>query len=1139
MATLSKKLRKQLESKVREARKISEAGAIEALTALAVPNHEPYSSLALEERSLRNRLRARGRALGDELDRRSGKQEISHLVQLVAYEHWHRMLFARFLAENECLIHPDLGVPVSLEECREIARDDGRDVWEMIGGFAVKMLPQIFRVDDPALEIALPREKQIELEGLLEALPTQVFTADDSLGWTYQFWQIDEKERINKSDEPRGSNEIPAVTQFFTEDYMVEFLLHNTLGAWWVGKQGPIEAEDEAKAREKAGLPAKGGLPEVSWKYLRFSQNEQTKLWFPATGILEGWPKETKEITLLDPCMGSGHFLVFALPILARMRMEEEELSGPEVVAATLRDNIHGLELDLRCTQLGAFNLALTAWRLAGYQSLPSLQLACCGLAPQGNLRDWLAVAGDDEKLRCGMERLYRLFEKAPIIGSLVDPRRGGDLIDAEFHEMEPLLEKAVSKEDIGSNEIAISAKGIAKAAEILAGEVHLVSTNVPYLGAGKQDQVLRNYCERFHEFAKADLAFSFVDRCFALCSKGGTVALVTPQSWLFLVEYQHFRRVSLTSYSWHAIARLGARAFETISGEVVNVALAIIENTAPTETQSFSLLDVSGNSHGATDKATALTSNPVSDCVQTEQLKNPDSAIRAEPVGDGSLLGLVAGCYQGVSSTDAPRFIVRFWELPRLDARWIPEQNPPAKTNYFGGREMVIDWETLTSANSGAALRGKAAHGKRGIALGQVKSLPATLYSGEQFADSSPVIIPYDEKHYIPIWCFVKSPEFNIELRKTNPKLSVNNGYIGKIPFDLEYWQKVAIEMYPDGLPKPHSNDPTQWLFIGSPAGSDQPIHVAVARLLGYRWPRQTGSSFPDCPCLSSDGLDSYADDDGIVCLMAIRGEDSCSERIRELLSRVMAGYCVDRESEMIAATFSDSNALKQIPNLGTWLRDYFFEQHCAFFHHRPFIWHIWDGRKDGFHALVNYHQLTAPNGEGSKLLETLTYSYLGDWIRRQEGEVSRGESGAEGRLAAALDLKKELEKIIAGEPPYDLFIRWKPLHEQPIGWDPDINDGVRLNIRPFLLAKDVGKKGAGILRCKPNIKWSKDRGMESQRPREEYPWFWGWDEESVNWQGGEDFKGERFNGLHYDTKTKQAARDLFAKSKEVKSNK
>ena len=129
---------------------------------------------------------------------------------------------------------------------------------------------------------------------------------------------------------------------------------------------------------------------------------------------------------------------------------------------------------------------------------------------------------------------------------------------------------------------------------------------------------------------------------------------------------------------------------------------------------------------------------------------------------------------------------------------------------------------------------------------------------------------------------------------------------------------------------------------------------------------------------------------------------------------------------------------------------------------------------------------------------------------------------------LAAAAELQKQLIAVIEGQPPYDIFVRWKPLHKQPIGWEPDINDGVRMNIRPFLTASLAnGRTGAGILRWKPNIKWGKDRGTEPQRPKNEYPWFWGWDENTVDFKGGPEFKGERFNACHYTLQAKQHARE------------
>ena len=130
--------------------------------------------------------------------------------------------------------------------------------------------------------------------------------------------------------------------------------------------------------------------------------------------------------------------------------------------------------------------------------------------------------------------------------------------------------------------------------------------------------------------------------------------------------------------------------------------------------------------------------------------------------------------------------------------------------------------------------------------------------------------------------------------------------------------------------------------------------------------------------------------------------------------------------------------------------------------FHHRPFIWHIWDGRKDGFSALVNYHKLDHAT------LQKLTYTYLGNWINNQKSDAKADKPGAAERLGVAQVLQTELVKILEDEAPYDIFVRWKPLHQQACGWHPDLNDGVRLNIRPFLTAKDLGKKGSGLSHAK-----------------------------------------------------------------------
>jgi hypothetical protein len=262
----------------------------------------------------------------------------------------------------------------------------------------------------------------------------------------------------------------------------------------------------------------------------------------------------------------------------------------------------------------------------------------------------------------------------------------------------------------------------------------------------------------------------------------------------------------------------------------------------------------------------------------------------------------------------------------------------------------------------------------------------------------------------------------------------------------------------------------------------------VAVVRLLGYRWPQQP---------TKLDEIDALAEKDSISCVPAVRGKPPAAERLVEVLQ---AAYGKKWSNAVLHGLLAEAGC-KAGTTLDGWLRDQFFEQHCKRFQHHPFVWQIWDGRKDGFACLVNYHKLN------HKTLENLTYSYLGDWIKAQSADAKAGKIGADLRLADAQALQEKLKLILAGEPRFDLFVRWKSLSEQPIGWNPDLNDGVRMNIRPFV--------EADILRKTPNIKWTKDRGKEPERERDDYPWFW----------NGKEFIGDRVNDVHLKNADKLAA--------------
>lgn len=1232
MTALSSELRKRLEKTIRQARVDAEEGARQALEALAVGRHEPHRSMSVEERALRRRLRAHGRQLGDMLDRRSGSQSTTWLEREVAYEHWHRMMFARLLAENGLLTEPASQVAITLDECQELARERGVEPWDLAASFAEGMLPRIFRADDPALAVKLPPETRQRLQRLLTELPAEVFTAGDALGWTYQFWQAAEKDAVNarvKSGEKVTGETLPAVTQLFTESYMVRFLLHNTLGAWHAGK---VLAKQPQLARDATGeqdLRAAVKLEDASWEYLRFVReplegeepNDGSGPWRPAAGTYPGWPTRVSELKVFDPCCGSGHFLVEAFDLLVRLRRAEEGLGMEDAIRAVLSENLFGLELDPRCTQIAAFQLALAAWRMAGRPiELPPLQVACSGLGPNASKEEWIALAetaaaragmaarrdlsGTEDSLlsaslRQGLEQLYDTFRLAPELGSLIDPAtQASDLFTAGFEQLAPLLEAVLEAEsaDEQQHERAIAAQGMAQAARILVGPPDgytLVITNVPYLGRGSQSPRLREFAETHYADAKADLATIFVSRMlrWVHCKRdgagSGTVAAVTPQNWLFLTSYKKLRERLLKEATWQVVARLGPGAFETISGEVVNVALLAISSGKPDERHIMAGLDVSAHRGQppipAPQKATLLRGNPtrapqgnmaptygtIQITPQIVQSENPDSIIRLDCKGSSKkLFGDYVQSCAGVCTGDYSRFGRCYWEQARFSSTWHPQQTTAVGSKLDEGLTQALRWEEDTGClrefveaklgvkQAGAWLRGKDAWGRNGIAVTLMQSLPVAVYRGTLFDDNVAVLVPKNPEWYLPALAFCLSEEFSREVRALNQKLAVKTQYLLKVPFDLCVWQREAADRFPDGLPEPQSDDPTQWLFHGHPARAEAHavLQVAVARLVGYRWPAELDEEMR----LAEEAralvrrcaeLADHADADGIVCLQSIQGEGTAADRLRSLLARAFGhDWSAAKEEDLLRAAADRFAKGRTQPSLEHWLRDRFFDEHCSLFHKRPFVWHVWDGLPDGFHALVNYHRLAGPEGEGHRTLEKLAFTYLGEWIDRQRQLSEAGEEGADGRLAAAMALQGELRQILEGEPPYDIFVRWKPLHEQPLGWDPDINDGVRLNIRPFLMARDVRKKDAGILRVKPDNTWSnkkkpgvKDRGKEpeSLRPRESFPWFWGCDPEEHpehridfgagtpgSAPAGKKFTGVRWNGLHYTRAARESAR-------------
>ena len=893
---------------------------------------------------------------------------------------------------------------------------------------------------------------------------------------------------------------------------MVRFLLHNTLGAWWAGKVLEANATLATTAADEDTLRRACSLPGYSFDMLRFVRSSDDDHWRPAAGTFPGWPKDARAITMLDPCCGSGHFLTEALAIFTALRQIEEGLSPADAVAAVLRDNLHGLEIDERCVQIAAFAVALTAWRIGGWQTLPLPHIAWVGAPPPLPKREFMALAEGDPELEYALAILHDVFAQAPLLGSLLEPS-GGDLFEAEkMREMERLLEPLLAKARRAEPEKVegvIAARGMTDAAALLHRRYVLQSTNVPYLGRGKQDPILAAYLERRFDNAKADLASAMLARMWTLAANGGTISAVTPQSWTFLGSYKEFRQELLRSKSFDILGALGARAFEAISGEVVNAVLVSITNAAPDAETFFSGIDCNAAA-SAIEKRELLVSGALMEIDQSKQLRNPDLRVVLGELSDGPLLGTLAQSFQGIKTGDDARYRRFTWEIALPSRKWKFIQSTVDRTKPYGGMDGVVDL-----SNDGrhiARLQGIGAHKRIGCAVSQMSSLSAAIYAGGAFDSNVSAIVPINAENINALWEFCSSPDYERSVRKIEPSMKANNAVLAKVSFDLSYWKALAASRRPNGLPEPYSSDPTQWIFHAHPAQANfgTALLVVLARLCGYRWPTETDAEMrlskeARAWIIKATAL-PVGDTDGLLGVPAVAGEKPLADRLRAYLAAAFGTEWSDALERRLVAEADevlDKKAAKD-GSLEGWLRDRAFRQHCALFGQRPFIWHIWDGLKDGFSIFVHYHRFN------QAALRKLIYTLLGDWLARAKAENNalRYEKGRE--------LQQMLEKVLEGEKPFDIFVRWKSLAQQPLGWEPDLDDGVRMNIRPFV--------EAGVLRETPRINWNKDRGMDVQSA----PWYDKFVDENGN-------KGQRTNAHHTTLAEKRAAREAVANRLEV----
>jgi len=417
-----------------------------------------------------------------------------------------------------------------------------------------------------------------------EAIPQEVAASGvEVIGWLYQFYISEKKDEV--MGKTVKTEDIPAATQLFTPDWIVRYLVENSLGRLWMLNH----PDSKRTASMEYYIPP----TEQDTDFLKVASPEELKI--------------------CDPCCGSGHMLTYAFDLLEKI-YEEAGYAPREIPSLILKNNLYGIEIDTRAGELAVFALTMKAReydsRFLRRENAPKPNI--CVLQnihfedydfgnrqkDDGKLGPHFATLNKyDEHL---LHDLY-LFNKADCYGSLLTPEMPETKIEEAIKQFS---EDVKQKQTILFNfpeqkQILYALKQLA----YLSQRYHVVVTNPPYMGGKGMNADLKKFAQSNYPDSKSDLFAMFIERCLKLAQKYGTIGMITMQSWMFLSSFEKIRKKLLDEDTILTMAHLGPRGFDTIGGEVVQTTTFTLTNTHIPDYKGAFLRLVDGNSEA--EKAT------------------------------------------------------------------------------------------------------------------------------------------------------------------------------------------------------------------------------------------------------------------------------------------------------------------------------------------------------------------------------------------------------------------------------------------------------------------------------------------------------------------------------------------------------
>ena len=618
------------------------------------------------------------------------------------------------------------------------------------------------------------------------------------IGWLYQYYNTEPKNKAFAKKGKITKEEVPAVTQLFTPDWIVRYMVENSLGRLWV--EGHPDADLQGK-----------------WKYYLEEAEQESEVQAEIAKIHEEYAKlKPEDIKLIDPCMGSGHILVYAFDVFMQI-YENAGWSAREAAQSIVENNIYGLDIDDRAAQLSYFAVMMKARQY-------DRRIFTRGVRPNvyaiqesnGINRNQLKYFGSELG---EMERKTAIFQIEGLLDTLVDAKEYGSILNVDVYDWD-ILRRFISGTDVdgqisfdtyGLDETANKLKELIEIGAIMAQKYEVVATNPPYASTGNLSIKINNFIKKYYPDSKTDLYAVFIEKCSKFTRVNCFQSMITQHSWMSLSSYESLR-LKLTGMSIVNMAHLGPRAFEEISGEMVQATSFVIQKvklpyrkgtycrlvefTTPADKER-AFLSKNARFYAKQENYNRIPGAPVSAYVASETL--------ASLYEQGKTISEIGEVKIGMGTGNNDLFLKLWWEIKYLDIdfsitgineidmyskKFYPYSKGGERRRWYGNHEFIVwfdkDGQKCMKQTSGHRENGGIDYyfhkgmtwSYSTMAAFSVRVMP----SGFVF-DVNGSSLFLNEENYNYVLCFLQSCVGRFVIDSTKSAFSVQAGTIRNLP--------------------------------------------------------------------------------------------------------------------------------------------------------------------------------------------------------------------------------------------------------------------------------------------------------------------------------------------------------------------